>query len=155
MRNARVFWYLLISIFVVGNVGCGGEKAFQQLSSPEQTVKTYMDGASSLRSSVDITAYREAISCFSKEDREWFENNHLSLPFDTSDPTYGMLRKLQKKAYIFGETVAKAGPTYARTISSEKTGDEAVVTVDGYSQPIKLIKEGPNWLIVGLFGIEQ
>ena len=131
--------------------GCG-EKSYPELATPSGTLQTYLGQSSALISTVDPASYFKALSCFSADDRQWFEENFSSLPVEKDD-SYALMNAVQKKAFVFGEAVVKTGPP-AGIIHEEEVNDStAVLSVEGYPQPIRLVKEGPNWRIKGFFGI--
>lgn len=148
---ALISYFLLVALVFIG---CS-EKAYKELSTPEKTLDTYTHYAPLLLRMISLQDYLKAISCFSKEDRDWFENNYDSLPRPQDDPSYKILNIGNKKAYMFGEIVSKSGPRNAKITNKEESGSDVILYVQNYSQPIRLTKEGPNWRIVGLFGVEN
>ncbi len=159
-RGLRGFFSLFLAgvcgVFFVS--GCApGEQAFPRLATPSSTMASYLTDSPKLLGMTDLKSYMLCIGCFSKADRDWFDNNFATLPFSKSEDDYKMLSLAQKKAYAFGEIVVKAGPKADNPtiFVRELTADTAVVQIQDVPGEYHLVKEGPNWRIKGLFGVDE
>ncbi|OVE77412.1 hypothetical protein BVX98_02590 [bacterium F11] len=153
-KPSNLIWVILLSM---GILGCG-KKAIPQLATPSKTVATYLEYGPGMRSSVNVISFNHALSCFSADDQVWFKENYHTLDFEPGDEdAYNVYSKAHKQAFVFGEIVSIAGPKgYNRKITEkENDGEAALVEVEGYPTPIPLVKEGPNWRIKGLFGVNR
>lgn len=142
---------ILAALITVALVGCGTEQAHKELSTPENTIKTYLRYASGLTDMVSLPHYQRALSCFTRTDQQWFDKNFESLLVDPQDPAYMAFKGMQKKAYVFGIAIARKGPKIGDPFTVKTTGVFAQVYFRDYRKPVHLVKEGPNWRIKGLF----
>jgi len=154
MMNALKAIFLTV-IFMCCTIGCG-KKAYPQFASPVKTVETYLEHILDMSTSINPVEMNKALACFTGDEKRWFKENYHTLDFDPGDQdSYSLYSKAQKQAFVFGEIVASAGPKRKnpRVTEKEVSGETAVVEVDGYNEPIRLVKEGPNWKIKGMFGV--
>jgi hypothetical protein len=136
--------------------GCK-QKGLSDYTTPAATYKTYIEQAKALRIVADHRNYRRAIRCFTKEDRKWFENNYEKLEFEKEEEIYNVLYKTKRLAYVFGKAIVPIGPSPdEKEYNVDSKGEtEVMLSVKGYPDPIKIIKEEKNWVLVGLFGIRE
>ena len=144
---------VLVFLFCLG-FGCG-EKGKDYLTTPEKTIETYVSQALTLEKMADPLAYSRVMDCFSKKIQTWWENNANNLLEDPSivDGFVGSKRE----AVVFAKYVIPKGPKVkygpVEPVRISLSGDKASYRL-GDTQ-LNLIKEGKNWRIDSLFGLEK
>lgn len=150
-----VIMILLVSLgFPIS--GCQ-QKGLSDYSTPQDTYKTYLNQAKTLRVVADHRHYRRVIRCFTDEDWQWFEKNYDKIEFDKEEDVYNSLYKSKKIAYVFGRSVVLMGPSPEEEdyTFEEILPEEVRLKVNGYPEMIKFIKTKRGWQIVGLFGVRE
>ena len=103
---------------------------------------------------LNLGSVRKGLSCFSKADREWFENNYRDYPLDelTGNVAMAISQPVARAGFVFMYGVVPHGPLGLenRLISSPNPTPRPYSFDD--TRTIPLVKEGPNWQIKGLFG---
>ena len=139
--------------------GCSFED-LADYSTPRKSYESYVRHAKTLRIVADHRNYRRAIRCFRDEDRDWFEKNFRLLKelpeFELEEDIYRHLYLTKRKAYIFGRALVPAGPPLDADYEVEEISEnEAIVKIDGYEEPVKMIRSSDRWQIKGLFGLKE
>ncbi|MEA3506845.1 MAG: hypothetical protein U9R36_05095 [Elusimicrobiota bacterium] len=154
MKNIR--FILFISVIPFITYGCQ-QVDLAEYDTPGSAYETYLQQARTLRVVADHRHYRRAIRCFTKENREWFEENYQIIPADREEEVYENLYRTKQYAYVFGRSVVLEGPSpdnkeYTVTALSD---DSARIEVEGYGRDIELVKVDDSWQITDLFGVRK
>ena len=136
-------------------MGCS-EPTDPRLSSPTKTMETYFAAANELQKAPVVPElYLKTLKCFTKADRQWFDQNYKTLTMPESAKVYEplILDELNRRAALLAFVVVRRGPYKGKVTEKSVSGSEATIEVEGFARPIALVKEGANWRIKGLFGV--
>lgn len=153
-RNISLVTAGLILFGLVFLTGCS-DKPKDYLVTPETTIETYMMKAGSLKRIIDPLAYSRAIDCFAKPAVAWYKANADGLVEDKGELDGYVGSK--REAYVFANFVVPFGPEprmgkpEVEKVSQSKK--KATFRVNGME--LDLVKEGPNWRIASMFGLEK
>lgn len=127
-------------------------------ATPEKTVQTYVENAQPLKNSVDIPAWNFTWGALSESSRSWFDENWEAI---CARPGYreacGAQSNPEKQRMVaFGAAIAGRGPQRNCKIEGvDVDGDTAEVELSKWNGTLYLVKEGGEWKIDGLFGVEE
>jgi hypothetical protein len=143
----RTVWMIvlvgaLVSIFP----GCGEE----YYATPEKTLNMYVNN----RGMGSRQQYEACLHSFSKADQEWFEQHYKSI----CRSAYGRdcpSDYFAEQTTVWVDFFEPAGPNKTTIDSSniDENAGTATLVVDG--QEIDFVKEGGNWKIDGMFGMQE
>ena len=155
MNALRITPTVAILALVLTLTGCAADPNYE---SPEKTVETYLENGPRLKNAVDIPAWNFAWNGLSKTSQQWFEDNWEEI---CERPGYReacgeQTNPEKQKMVAFGGAIASRGPGRGDRVDDvEIDGDAAEVTLKNWDGALHLVKEGKNWKLDGLFGVEE
>jgi hypothetical protein len=84
VSKKSILTYAGTAALAIGVLTACGEKADTALGTPTSTIQSYISVANSIQASreINISLVKDALKCFSKTDREWFQENYKTFPMD-------------------------------------------------------------------------
>ncbi len=153
MLSPKTFIPLILTLALLA--GCGANPAYE---TPEKTAMTYVENGPPLAGVISIPFWNYTWNGLSKESQQWFLDNweticdrpgHMEACGQQTNPA-------KQKMVAFGEAIVRHGPgKYDKVKDVDIDGKTAEVTFKNWKGTMYLVKEGANWKIDELFGIED